>query len=351
MLSEDQKKELISRVEEEYGVKELFIDLGVEKVSKRDKHTYCVCPFHEGADNPNGFAYSNGFGYCFTQCNRKYDLFDVVMRMKSCDFVDAVSYLSELVGVDVSYTRATSVSSDALINRAFLSSVRRVKSKKQSVEWKPIDKSVFNDITPSLHTMLRREGFDNDVRDYFDLGFAQSGYLANRITVPIDYIDGSIVTISGRSVLSKDELEMTGTRRYQIWFDTDKSVTLYNISRALPYVEFTKEIFLVEGFKSVWRLYQWGYGNAVATMGTSLSDEQRKILLKLGVRVIVVGDRDEAGKKYNKLVYDLLHNFSDIEIMDMYKLNVPEKSSVDDITKNQFQWLYNTTMGREGKLE
>lgn len=342
-MTDDQKKELVARVEDKIGMNELFKTLEMQHVISRAGNVYCVCPFHEGADNPNGFAWSNGFAFCFTQCNRKYDLFDIVMRMRGCDFIDAMTYLSDLVGMEVEFKRPSSVVSDGFENRSFLSQMRKAKSKKKSVEWTKLPDTVFNDIEPVLHSMLRKEGFDTDVRDYFNLGYARSGYLSERITVPIDYIDGSLVTISGRSVLPLNEIEMSGVRRYQIWYDTDKAVTLYNVSRALPYIDITKEVFVFEGFKAVWRLHQWGYRNAVATMGTAFSDEQRKILLKLGVKLIICGDRDKAGKEYNQKISESISKFSDHAVMDMYKIDVPEKSSIDDITKEQFEWLYQTT--------
>ncbi|MGE6227591.1 toprim domain-containing protein [Paenibacillus chitinolyticus] len=343
-MTDDQKKELVTRVEEKIGIGELFRLLEMNTVKTKGGNVYCVCPFHEGADNPNGFAWSNGFGFCFTQCNRKYDLFDIVMRMKGYDFVDASSFLSDLVGMEVEFSRSPSASlSDGLENRDFLSKIRKAKAKRKTVEWNPLPDIVFTDIEPVLHSMLRREGFDNDVRDYFDIGYARSGYLSNRITIPVDYIDGSIVTISGRSVLPADELKMHDIRRYQIWYDTDKGVTLYNISRADPYIAITKEVFVVEGFKSVWRMHQWGYRNTVAAMGTSLTDGQRRLLLKLGAKIIVCGDRDKAGKEFNQKVKESVSKFSDFAVMDMYNLDVPDKTSIDDISKEQFDFLYQTT--------
>jgi DNA primase len=338
-LTDEQKIELIRRVEEEHGVHKLFVELGLKEVTKKGKNVYCVCPMHEGADNPTGFCYSNGFGYCFTQCNRSYDLFHIVMKARSCDFADAIGFLGNLVGMDIDFIYKGNITHDGSENREFLSQVKRIKQRKKIADWKPIDPVILNDFTPSLHKMLRDEGFDNSVREYFGLGYAQTGYLEHRITIPIDYIDGSIVTVSGRSVLPDEILKDRKIRRYQIWFDTEKSVTLYNISRALPYIEITKEVIVVEGFKAVWRLYQWGYGNAVATMGSSLSEEQRKMLLKLNCRIVTCGDKDEAGTVFNHKIALVTHKFTNIEVMDMFMLDVPESSSIDNITKEQFLFL------------
>ena len=341
-MHDELKKELIRKIEEEHGVLKLFQLLGIKEATQKGNNVYSVCPMHEGADNPTGFCYSNGFGFCFTQCNKSYDLFNIVMKTRNCNFAQAVEFLANLVGMEIDFSHQGITSTDGFENREFLSQVRRVKQKKQSVDWKPIDQEILDSFTPKLHKVLRDEGFDNDTRDYFDIGYAQDGYLKQRITIPIDYIDGTIVTVSGRSVLPDEVIKENRIRRYQIWYDTDKSVTLYNISRAVPYIEITKEVIVVEGFKSVWRLHQWGFRNAVATMGSSLSDEQKKLLLKLNCKIIPCGDRDEAGTMFNHKILVAVRKYAEIEVMGMHRLDIPVSSSIDNITKEQFLFLYHS---------
>lgn len=338
-MNRQQKEELIGRVEEEYGVARLFKQLGMKEVSESGKHIYAVCPFHAGADNPNGFCYTNGFGYCFTQCNRRYDLFDIVMKMQSCSFPEAVAYLGKLVGMDTDRVFRQAENWGGHENQDFVSRLRRIRKKLVRPTLEPLDDSIMEQFVPALHTILREEGFDNETRDYFDLRFAPDGYMQNRIIIPIDAPDGSIISLSGRSVDGS-------LPRYKIWHGTDKSLTLYNISRAQMFIELTGEVILVEGFKSVWRLQQWGYGNAVAVMGASLSEEQRRLLLQLNCKILVCGDRDEAGRLFNQQVYNKCFRFADVEVLDMYVLNVPETSSVDNISLEQFRYLYDSRKAR-----
>lgn len=337
----EQKQELIRRIEMDIGVHELFKMLDLQQVSRKNGGVYAVCPFHEGADNPTGFCYKGGFGYCFTHCHRKFDLFDITMKARGCEFTEAVAYLADLVGMEVDFSYTPKQTTDSQPNREFLNQLRSIKSKKKITQWTPIDLKVFNDFIPNMHTTLRQEGFDNDVKEYFGICFGVSGYMEDRVVVPIDYSDGSIITVSGRSIYSDEVLQERNIRRYQIWYDTDKGVTLYNISRALPYIELQKEVIVVEGFKSVWRLHQWGYRNVVAVMGNVLTEDQKKILLKLNCDIIVCGDKDKAGIDLNNQVVDECKLFADVKIMDMYLLDVPEKSSIDNITKEQFEYIYN----------
>lgn len=340
-MDNEQRIELVKKIEKEIGIEKIFKDLGLEQVTKSGNNIYCVCPFHEGADNPTGFSWNTnkGFGYCFTHCHKSFSLFDVVMKFQDCTFPESVSYLADLADYDINWS--ISKKHDGSDNKAFIAQVKKANQLKFDIEVEPFDSAILNTFAPNMHRKLREEGFNNEIRDYFGLGYCSSGYLENRITIPIDSYNGEIITVSGRSVLSDEEIEFVNVRKYLIYYDTDKAKTLYNISRAMPYIELLGEVIVVEGFKSVWRLHQWGIRNVVAVMGSTISNEQLLLLLKMNAKIIVCGDRDEAGNKLNKEVANGAKRFSDVAVMDMYLLNVPEKSSIAELTELQYGYLYN----------
>ena len=105
-------------------------------------------------------------------------------------------------------------------------------------------------------------------------------------------------------------------------------MTLYNISRINPNDDY---IIIVEGFKSVWRLYENGFKSVVATMGSSISDEQVKLLLKLGRKVICIGDNDKAGKRLNQGIYNRLYKFLNVVKIDMSEFTDVYKASPCDL--------------------
>lgn len=339
-MGNEKREELIQILDDAIGLDKFFTQLGIEEVSRNGKNIYMVCPFHEGADNPTGFCWNTdkGFGYCFTHCHKSYSIFDIIMRMLGYDFIESVSYLSSIIGVEIEWNSSSNTNNSD--NRTFLSQVKKTKSFAKLKKARQFDTSILKTFVPKLHTNLRKDGFDESIQEYFGLGYCTSGYLESRITIPIDDYEGNIITVSGRSVLSDEDIEFNKIKRYLIYYDTDKSKTLYNISRAIPYIELLGEVIVVEGFKSVWRLHQWGIRNVVAVMGSTISKEQVLLLLKLNAKVIVCGDRDEAGKILNQKVINNIKKFSDISYLDMYDLNVPEKSSIDNLTLQQYEYLY-----------
>ena len=127
-------------------------------------------------------------------------------------------------------------------------------------------------------------------------------------------------------------------RKPIVWIvgGTDKSITLYNISRVDHGDDY---IIVTEGFKSIWRLYEYGFKSVVATMGSSISDEQVKLLLSLGRKVIVIGDNDKAGQRLNQAVYNRLYKYMDVVKIDMSKFTTVEKASPCDLDFDEMDEL------------
>jgi len=341
LLSTD-KSTISQNIDEKIGIETLFKQLGLKEVNKIGDRITSICPFHEGADNPNAFSFkvSQGTGYCFTKCHKSYDIYNIIMAAKSCDFTEAIEFISDLIGKEIGFkSKSAAVNAD---NLNFLKQVKQIRNKKKNEEIAVFDNRILNTFIPKLHTVLRQERFDNETREYFSLSFTFDGYFADRITIPIDNPDGSILTVSGRSIKSDEDIEFENLQKYLLYPGIDKTKTLYNISRADPFIDLFNEVILFEGFKSIWRLHQWGIDNTVATMGSSISDNQIYILLKTGAKIIVCGDNDEAGRKLNKMVIEKTKKFADISYIDMSIINIPEKSSPSDITKEQWEYLYNS---------
>ena len=114
-----------------------------------------------------------------------------------------------------------------------------------------------------------------------------------------------------------------------------KSNTLYNISRADKYANF---IIVVEGYKSIWRLHDWGYDNAVALMGAHLSDRQTQLLLQLDLPILVSGDNDKAGKSLQREVVSKLSKYTPVEQFPIEKVAKHESDSIAEIKKEDFEY-------------
>jgi len=108
---------------------------------------------------------------------------------------------------------------------------------------------------------------------------------------------GKLIGVKGRYF--GDNPEIMKEQKYRYIYSCNKSVELYNLHRALPYIFEQQEVIIVEGAKSVWLLWQFGYKNAVSIEGDKITDAQIHILKELGVgiRFIFAWDKDKEFEK------------------------------------------------------
>ena len=276
----------------------------------------CIqCPFHEG-DGYN-LRFKNGFWYCFSQCQRKYNTINVVQKVMDLEFGDAIKWICNELGIN---ENSLGIDQTKLSIKNKLKKLKSMKSRKHGVEYKQVDQSVLNSIDKCVPQYLLDQGFQKNTIKHFDIGYARTGTLINRICFPIDAPDGTIISVSGR-LPNASEL---GLPKYKIVQGTDKSFTLYNISRIDPDDNY---VIVVEGFKSVMSLYEWGFKSCVALMGAFPSKIQRNILLSLARHIIVVTDADEAGKRMGQSVYNQCNKFCKVDIINIDKFALNEKDS------------------------
>lgn len=295
------------------------------------------CIFHDG--EKHNLRYRNKFFYCFSECQKSYTIIDIVKKSQNIDFGEAIRLICSILGITNDYKKVE----HSLELRANLQRMKRMKNlNKDSIILDSVDNSVWKDIEcPILHKYMRERGFTKETADYFSIGFATDGFLDGRITIPIDSVGGEIVSIVGR--LPYNDC-LSGERKYINLKGVKLNQTVYNISRAIESIKATKRVFVVEGYMSVFRLHQWGYDNAVALMGASISDAQVKILLKLGVEIVVIGDNDPAGKRLNQAVINRCSKISKTTALDISKVTNMEKAAVDDISKEDFEKLLGGTI-------
>jgi DNA primase len=113
-----------------------------------------------------------------------------------------------------------------------------------------------------------------------------------RVTFPIHSANGSIVGFGGRTITGHQAKYVNSPETPYF----NKSRLLYAYNHAKQTVHKTKEIVITEGYLDVIMLHQAGFTNAVATLGTALTQEHLPILRKGEPRVIMAYDGDKAGR-------------------------------------------------------
>ncbi len=156
------------------------------------------------------------------------------------------------------------------------------------------------------------------------LSDAQGG----RLIFPIINQFDEVVAFGGRALKKTDFAKYKNTKETLIF---NKSRMLYNINRLkkLRRAGGLKEVIMVEGYMDTISLHQGGFKNVVASMGTSLTQEQARLLKRYTDTVLISYDGDGAGQKANMRGLEILKS----EGLDVRVVPLPEGLDPDDVIK------------------
>lgn len=152
---------------------------------------------------------------------------------------------------------------------------------------------------------LLDQGFEKNTLRHFEVGFDKQNL---RITFPLRNLYGDLVGISGRTIFDSD-------RRYKIYdreliarpdFNVPSTYTMDSVKQSILWhahiirpVLFREEgaIIVTEGFKAAMWVWQAGYQNVTALIGSAVTDFHAEILATYTKTVVMFLDNNEAGRK------------------------------------------------------
>lgn len=328
---------------ENYGIDKFLNYVGAEHIRKIGDNYRSCCPIH-GGHNSSAFSYHNGYFTCFSECNRNYSPIDIIMTVFHLPYHLAKEQLEKLLGQKIEEEDNSEITFEHLENKKFILDFKSLQDRNNNNnKCDFIDLKHIQEYKQVTHDYLLQEGFSDETRKFFDLRFCDTGIMKDRIIIPIDRPDGKIIGVAGRSIHDFRWLELTGESKYFFSKGLKKSNTLYNISRADKYENY---MIVVEGYKSIWRLHDWGFDNALALMGASLSNEQEKMLLKLDLPILISGDNDKAGERLQREVVSKLSKYTPVEQFPIEKIAKHESDSIAEIKKGEFEYWTKKLMGK-----
>lgn len=270
-------------------------------------HLSGCCPIHQG-DNPNAFHVDlekNLFN-CFTHCGGG-SIFDFVMKKEKLSFYDAASKIWNI----------------------FYSSSDRRKMKQDNAKVK--QELTLMNLRLKLqhdHCYLRKRNISPQLARYFQMGFCQYGIMKNRIAIPVFDIQNRIVAYCGRTV-GQDIYP-----KYLFPKNFNKSCHLFNIQHITPHAPHAphapqpqKPVFIVEGFFDCIHIVKLGF-DAVALMGSSISQQQLTLLKEINRFYILMLDGDEAGEKATIKISNKMAQFK-LTFKTVYLIDVKEPELLD----------------------
>ena len=323
------------------------------QLQQRGGNYWGRCPFHHEKTasfsvNPNG-----QFFYCFG-CHKSGDVISFVMEIESLDFNDAVKYLAERAKIplpEVKYDdekiREQKKQKERLLSlltdtaRFYASNLKKVEASKH-VEYIlkrkiPADCVAkfgigaslnFNDLPKHLFSkgytyeeMSLSGVVDSKDGRYYDA-------LGGRLIIPIINQFNQVVAFGGRLLEKADFAKYKNTRETIIF---SKSNNLYNLNnlKKLKNEKGLDGVIIVEGYMDTISLVGAGFHNVVASMGTSLTKDQARILKRYTDKVFICYDGDFAGQKASIRGLEILSE----EGLEVKVVALPDGLDPDDVIK------------------
>lgn len=144
--------------------------------------------------------------------------------------------------------------------------------------------------------------FEEQLLQQYDVGFDEEH---ERITFPLRDLTGNLIGVSGRTVTNAYPRYKVYDREYKdlgypVRSQTPKGSILWNAHRVYPGIFLgppDQFVLVVEGFRGCLWAIQAGIKNTVSLLGSSLSRQQKWILERMGAKVYLMLDNDEAGQR------------------------------------------------------
>jgi DNA primase len=284
------------------------------RLTRRGREHLGLCPFHR--ENTPSFTVSEvkGFYHCFG-CGQHGNAIDFVMALEGLDFSQAIARLAELTGVPAPRRGGdTAPPVDQTLYAANAAAARWFAGRLESAQGahaaaylagRGLDRDTIlrfglgyaPDDRTALKRALQAEGYpealllETGLLTRPEEGGASYDRFRQRVMFPIQDRRGRVVGFGGRA-LGEARAKYLNTAETPLFH---KGELLYGLALARPAVRARGTVIVAEGYMDVIALAQAGFANAVAPLGTAVSEAQLALLWQLADEPVVCLDSDEAG--------------------------------------------------------
>ena len=291
--------------------------VGQHVVLKRSgANMFGLCPFHGEKTASFSVAPDKGIYYCFG-CHKGGGAINFVMELEGLSYPDAVRSLAKRAGMEVPEDEQyqsryrTQERQWALHKEAarFFHSQLYAPIGKAALEYalgRGLSKNILTtfgvgyapDSWDSMIKALRAKGYTEEELVESGLVSKSQKYgnlidrFRDRLMFPIIDVRGNVIAFGGRALKNDKDIAKYLNSPETIIFNKRKNLFGLNLAKKSK----ENSLILVEGNIDVVSMHQYGFDNAVASLGTSLTEEQAALITRYAEQVILLYDSDAAGQ-------------------------------------------------------
>ncbi len=285
------------------------------KVTKAGREYKACCPFHNEKTPSFTINDEKGFYHCFG-CGAHGDAIRWMTDQRGLSFMDAVKELADAAGMPVPAADPRAAAKAERANTLY--DVMAAAQEWFVAQFQGLDGA-------EARAYCERRGLKPDTIKAFGIGFApdsrgklkdalkhfgddklvEAGLLISvedkepydrfrgRLMIPIRDPRGRVIAFGGR-ILGSGEPKYLNSPDTPLF---DKGRTLYNLDKASAASRASGRVIVVEGYMDAIALAQAGFGEAVAPLGTALTEQQITMLWRMVPKPLLCFDGDAAGQK------------------------------------------------------
>ncbi|HED6126896.1 TPA: DNA primase, partial [Campylobacter jejuni] len=281
------------------------------EVKKQGSSFVCICPFHADKNPSMHINPIKGFYHCFA-CKAGGDAFKFVMDYEKLSFTDAVEKVASLSNFTLSYTKEKQENKKELksilpsLNAYFKDNLKHHKEVltylyQRALNDKDIAKFELGFAGASEDSIRLLQNQKIPLEDAMSVGALKKDenneFYASfiwRITFPIYDHKDLLVGFGGRTLNPNVPAKYVNSPQ-NILFDKSRIFYAFNIAK--ENIAKKKEIIVCEGYMDAIAFHKAGFNNAVAVLGTALTEHHLPLIRRYDAKVILCFDNDEAGLK------------------------------------------------------
>ncbi|MEO2772770.1 DNA primase [Enterococcus faecalis] len=332
------------------------------QLKKSGKNYMGLCPFHEERSPSFSVAEDKQIFHCFG-CGKGGTVFNFLQEIEGISFPESVKRVADLEHLSVDFDWSEPREGADTPENQQRRSLLQLHSKAAELYHHILVNTKIGE--PALNYLLER-GLTQELIETFQIGFAPqkrdflsqvfkneqldetlfepSGLFVQRdngtfldrfyqrIMFPINDPQGNIIAFSGR-LLKTADFPGDEMPKYLNSPETtlfNKRETLFNFDKARKEIRKENTVLLFEGFMDVIAAWQSGVKSGVASMGTSLTNEQIRRLERVAKEVVICYDGDNAGVQATNRAIQLLQENSHF---DLSIVSIPEKLDPDEYVR------------------
>ena len=281
-------------------------------LKKQGNSYFGLCPFHNEKSPSFSVSFEKQMYYCFG-CGAAGNVITFVMQKENYNFPEAIKFLAERINYDLPESNNPETQKKIAYKKKLL----QINIETAKFFYKNLIKS------KECLNYLSKRGIENRTIKKFGLGYADGnliehlinlGYNKNdiincglacknkfnkikdkffcRIMFPIFDVHNKVIAFGGRVIKNDLKPKYLNSPETILFI---KSAGLYNLNLACKSGQ--KELILTEGYMDTVSLYQAGFKNVCAALGTAFSIKQARLIKNYFDTVILLFDNDDAGKK------------------------------------------------------